>query len=64
MKKAALLLGTTGLIAMGFGVYLAFGSGPAPSDIAGCVYSATPPSLSDGQTVAIQCTNAGKIIVH
>lgn len=39
-------------------------SQPAPTDIAGCVYNTTPPTLANKQTVALQCDINGKIIVQ
>lgn len=36
----------------------------APGEFPGCQYNATPPTLSDKQTVVIQCDVNGKIITH
>lgn len=36
----------------------------APGQIAGCVYNASPPSLSDKQSVALQCNSSGELITE
>lgn len=61
MKKLIWIgLGTIAL-AGGLAAYV---QAQAPSELAGCVYNATPPTLSDKQTVVIQCNVNGKIITH
>lgn len=35
-----------------------------PSSVPGCVYNSSLPTLTDRQTVTIQCDVNGRIIVH
>lgn len=61
MKRTALVLVAATLI--GGVSYYAF-SQQAPSELPGCVYNATPPTLADKQSVRIQCDINGQIKVQ
>lgn len=56
-----LALGATWVVigAMAFGYALA--TVQAPNTLAGCQYNATPPTLTDGQLVTLQCDVNGNL---
>jgi hypothetical protein len=62
VKKGFLLLAAGGVIFGG--IYAAFALMQGPSDMPGCVYNATPPTLTDGQPSVLQCDTNSKIVVH
>ncbi len=55
MKR--LLVSILALLAATVGAY----AQPAPGSFPGCVYNATPPTLADKQTAALQCDSSGRI---
>jgi hypothetical protein len=49
-------------LALGAGVIgYAFATVQAPNTLAGCQYNATPPTLTDGQLVTLQCDSSGNL---
>lgn len=62
MRKDRLLIAGLGLLILAGLIGRAISQ--APGELPGCQYNATPPTLSDKQTVVIQCDVNGKIITH
>lgn len=65
MKKIHKIgLGLVGAAILGaLGTY-ALGQQSSPTDLPGCVYNSGGVTLSDKQSVVIQCDVNGKILVH
>lgn len=60
--KQLIWMGLGALISAAIGAALAQ-SNQGPNTIPGCVYNATPPSLSDKQQTTLQCDVNGKLKV-
>lgn len=61
MKKTLLVLGASGILAAGMVTYSL--SQNAPSEIAGCVYNSSLPTLSNLQTTTLQCDANGQLLL-
>ena len=57
--KLALWLTWAGLV----GAVVGYAYAQAPQTIPGCVYNATPPTLTNRQTTSLQCDVNGKLKV-
>lgn len=57
MKRYLIAVGALGLIASG----ILYADALSPAQVNGCQYLATPPSLTDQQTVVVTCDSAGNI---
>ncbi len=51
------------LVAAGAAAVQVAGAQQAPNVIPGCVYLASPPTLSNGQTATLLCDSTGKLRV-
>ncbi len=60
--KIALWLSWAFFVGAAFGSW-AWAQPRGPETIPGCIYNATPPSLSDKQSVSLQCDVNGKLKV-
>lgn len=63
MKKLILTLSAAATLLIGAAT-LVLSQQTSPNELPGCIYNATPPTLSDKQSIVIQCDINGKIKTH